>query len=100
MSEIVSYNQHLLEVQEARCRAALKMIDVPEQVYMALSGPILFQVAHLCCMIDVPMHWRDAIRWVQDHKGEIIAHAKKIEEEKRKEMNGETGRPSATEADS
>lgn len=62
--------------QEFRCRAALKILDVPENVIYSLSGPLLFQMAHLCAVIDEPMHWRDALRWMHDHKGEILEHAR------------------------
>lgn len=68
--------------QEMRCRAALKMIDVPEAIIWQLSGPILFQVAHLCCVIDQPMHWKDALRWCHDHKGEILNHAMEMEKQR------------------
>lgn len=68
--------------QEMRCRQALKMIDVPEEVISKLDGPVLFQVAHLCVMIDQPMHYRDAIRWVNDHKHEVLNHAINVERDR------------------
>lgn len=86
------------EDQELRCRAALKIVDVPEEIVWKLSGPILFQMAHLCCVIDEPMHWRDALRWINDHKGEIIAHAHKVMREKNVE-NGSAGAGTDGESD-
>lgn len=73
------------EQQEARCREALRMIDVPANVRFALHGPLLFQLAHLCCVIDQPMHYTDALRWMHDHRGEILKHAEEIEIKKNEE---------------
>ena len=74
------------ESQEMRCRAALKVLDVPEEVIWQFDGPILFQLAHLCCVIDQPMHWKDALRWIYDHRGEILEHARKSEIMKREQI--------------
>lgn len=75
MGKVLTEDQIKREAQEFRCRQALKMLDVPEDIIWKFNGPILFQLAHLCCMIDEPMHWRDALRWIWDHKGELLAHA-------------------------
>lgn len=84
------------EQQEIRCRSALRVIDVPDNVIYSVSGPLLFQLAHLCCVIDQPMHWRDALRWMWDHKGEILHHAEQLEIKKHEQNNG----ASSGEADS
>lgn len=76
---IITADDIAREQQDGRCRLALRMIDVPENVLWSLKGPLLWQLAHLCCVIDQPMHWRDALRWMQDHKGEILAHAQETE---------------------
>ena len=75
MGKILSPDDIKLEAQEHRCRLALKILDVPEEIIWKFNGPILFQLAHLCCYIDEPMQWRDALRWIHDHRGEILAHA-------------------------
>lgn len=67
------------ENQEMRYRAALKAKDVPDHIIWMFDGPILFQLGHLCCVIDQPMHWKDALRWCHDHRDEIIEHARKSE---------------------
>lgn len=91
MSKILTEDEARLYEQELRCRSALKMIDVPEHVIWNLRGPILFQVAHLCCVIDQPMHWRDALIWCDEHKGEILHHAMEIERKKSLEQNRNAG---------
>ena len=78
------------QAQENRCRAALRMIDVPENIIFKFEGPILFQLAHLCCVIDEPMHWRDALRWIWDHKGEVFEHAKKMDQLRREQIRTAT----------
>ncbi len=84
---ILTADQLAFEMQEARCRQALKEIDVPANVIYGLHGPLLFQLAHLCIMIDQPMQWRDALRWMNDHKGELMNHVQQLEKEKHEQAS-------------
>lgn len=64
-----------LEIQGARCREALRVLEVPEHILKQFpSGPLLFQFAHMSVFLEVP--WRDALTWVNDHRGEIFNHSK------------------------
>jgi hypothetical protein len=82
MTEDIARDKQERMMQEARCRKALSIIEVPNEIIWMFDGPILFQLAHLCCFIDQPMHWRDALRWCHDHKDEIGFHARRTMIEK------------------
>ena len=78
-----------LGAQILRCRAALRILDVPDQVIMQLeeTPPLLFQMAHLRAFKE--MHdWRDALRWVYDHRWEIYAYADGVIDEQGEPSSG------------
>ena len=74
-SPIITEDDLKREIQGARCKQALRLADVPERVLGQFNAdPLLFQFAHLVVFLEMP--WQDAIRWILDHKAEIIQHAK------------------------
>lgn len=80
-SPIITAEDLKKEIQGARCREALRCIDVPEHIIAQFqSGPLLFQFAHMSIFLEVP--WRDALTWVNDHKGEILKYGELTHEQK------------------
>lgn len=77
--KLVKTPDHLkLEEQLTRCMVALKTIDIPLRVLAEierLSPPLIMQMAHLCIMKEPPLPWQDALRWIKDHRDEIMAYA-------------------------
>jgi hypothetical protein len=85
MSEIV-YPEHMKEMMQIRrCISALKAVDVPDSELAKiekLSSPLIFQLAHLVIFKEMP--YRDALRWIKDHRDEIMAYSKGIIDEQGK----------------
>jgi len=66
-----------LIAQASRCREALRVAGVPQWVldkFNPSNYPLLFQFAHMVVFLEQP--WRDALLWVNDHRGEIFAYAR------------------------
>lgn len=89
MGVILTEDDLKREVQGARCVQALREIGVPEKVLSLFNpDPLLFQFAHLCVFLEMP--WQDAIRWLNDHRGEILNHAEKLMKENLEQRPGAT----------
>lgn len=79
MSKIITEDDLKREIQDERCREALRVMDCPENIVRKYSGPLLWQFAHMAVFLE--MGWRLALSWVEQNKALIFARAEgKIDE--------------------
>lgn len=61
------------ELATHKCKLALKEIDVPGYVIDQFNpGRLLDYFVHLCIMNNPPYHWKDAIKWINEHRQKIL----------------------------
>lgn len=70
---IITPEQLRQEAATHKCKLALKAIDVPGYVIDQFKpGRLLDYFVHMCIMHNPPLHWKDAIKWVNENRQQIL----------------------------